>query len=155
MQLPAAAILAAYRTVPRATLATLTPDGEARLVPTVFVHHADALWSPVDGKPKATPELARLRDITRDPRVTLLIDHYDADWQKLWWIRVRGEAFAERSVDPDGGVARALRAKYAQYATTPLFAGEPTLLRVRPLEVRSWAASAAAIHDIEGRGQSA
>ena len=120
-------------------------------MPIVFVHHGDALWSPVDGKPKVAPDLARLRDVERDARVSLLIDGYDEDWRQLWWIRVRAEASVERGVDPDGEVAIALRAKYPQYAETRLFAGEPTLLRVLPLEVKSWAASADAAARIEGR----
>jgi hypothetical protein len=44
----------------------------------------------------------------------------------------------------------ALRAKYAQYAATPLHAGALLLLRVQIERVASWAASAAAVRDAEG-----
>jgi len=124
---------------PVARLATVAPDGRPHLVPIVFARHAGALWSPVDGKPKKAGGrvLARLAHIAREPRVSVLLDHYDTDWRRLWWIRVDGRA--ERG----GGAAAveaALRAKYPQYRETPLYAGPPALVRIEPERVTSWAA---------------
>jgi hypothetical protein len=45
-------------------------------VPIVFARAGGALWSPIDGKLKAGGGLARVRNIERDPRVALLLDHY-------------------------------------------------------------------------------
>jgi len=135
---------------PVARLATIAHDGRPRLVPCVFARLDDALWTPVDGKPKradGTPgrELARIADLRRDARATLLLDEYDADWTRLWWIRVDGRARIHRSDDPDAdprfaAAAAALRAKYPQYETTPLFGGVPTLIEVARLRVASWRA---------------
>jgi hypothetical protein len=33
-----------------------------------------------------------LRNLTRDPMVSILIDAYDDDWAKMWWVRLRGTA---------------------------------------------------------------
>jgi len=77
-----------------AYLATLRPDGTTALVPIVFAVRGDRVLSVVDPKPKRTPDLARLRHIAQDPRVTLLVDHYEDDWQLLWWARAQGEARA-------------------------------------------------------------
>ena len=75
----------------------------------------DKLYTAVDGKPKRTRRLQRLRNIEADPRVEVVIDHYDDDWAALWWVRLRGTA---RIVD-DPRAMELLAAKYAQYAEHP------------------------------------
>jgi PPOX class probable F420-dependent enzyme len=140
-------VLAAW---PEARLATLDDAGRPALVPIVFAWHGGALWSPVDGKPKRSPHLARIAHVERDPRVCVLIDHYDADWSRLWWVRVEGEASVVRARGSEddpllGPVAEALRAKYRGYASTPLFLGVPTLLRIAPSRIAGWCASPAAL----------
>ena len=79
-----------------------------------------------------------MRHIERDPRVALLLDHYDADWRQLWWIRVDARASL---VGGDVAAEAALRAKYPQYATTPLFTAEPLLLRIDPESTASWSSN--------------
>jgi PPOX class probable F420-dependent enzyme len=129
---------------PIARLALQGESGEPRQLPIVFARVDDALWSPVDGKPKRTAELARLAFLARHPRVSLLLDEYDDDWTRLWWLEVRGRAEVVRAAseaDPQiAAAAAALRAKYPQYAATPLFAGAPTLVRISMDGTRSWAA---------------
>jgi PPOX class probable F420-dependent enzyme len=132
---------------PVARLATLGPDGAPALVPVVFAKSAGRLWTPVDGKPKSGRELARVANVRRDPRVALLLDQYEAEWSALWWLRVDAVASVVAGEDAAGAAeaARALRAKYPQYAHTPLFReGDPlpTLLAFEPRRITSWAASA-------------
>jgi len=43
----------------------------------------------VDAKRKSTQRLRRLANI-RQPKVTMLVDHYDDDWTQLWWVRATG-----------------------------------------------------------------
>jgi PPOX class probable F420-dependent enzyme len=71
----------------------------------------------VDHKPKTTTALARLGDVERTGRATLLVDHYeDTDWSTLWWVRVTGAAAVLPATD---AAARAavdrLVEKYEQY----------------------------------------
>ena len=144
MGLADAALEQLLATWPVARMATLGPSGP-RLVPIVFARAEAALWSPVDGKPKSGRELARVRDIRADPRVSLLLDEYAQDWSRLWWIRVDGEARVVRPADPgrDPRVAaavEALRAKYPQYQATPVLREPPTILEVRVRSIRSWCA---------------
>ena len=52
----------------------------------------DVVVGAVDHKPKSTTRLARLADIARTGRATLLVDHYEDDWSRLWWVRISGPA---------------------------------------------------------------
>lgn len=125
----------------RATLATIPADGRPRLVPICFVVSEDVIWSPIDEKPKSVDDprrLARIRDISRDPRVTLIVDRWSEDWTELAWLRIEGQAELVASLD---GVVKALRAKYPQYADHDL--AERPMLRIAIERASSWFASAA------------
>jgi PPOX class probable F420-dependent enzyme len=126
---------------PVARLATLSSGGRPGLVPIVFVALGDTIYSAIDGKPKSTSELQRLRNVARDPRATLLLDHYDEDWRALWWLRidVRADvvdAVAVPAVEP------ALRAKYHQYRDVAVFRDSPRLLRMTIERHVAWSARA-------------
>src|SRR6266508_3463586 len=75
-----------------ARLATTDPDGRPHLVPIVFALAGDTLYSAVDRKPKRSSKLRRIENARARPDVTVLVDHYDDDWSRLWWIRLRGRA---------------------------------------------------------------
>jgi PPOX class probable F420-dependent enzyme len=99
-----------------ARLATIGPDGQPHVVPIVFALDGETLYSAVDQKPKRTRRLQRLRDIESNPRVEVLIDEYDEDWARLWWVKLRGTA---RVVGRHERAAELLRAKYDQYRSEP------------------------------------
>jgi PPOX class probable F420-dependent enzyme len=145
MRISDARIEELLETWPVARLGTLGPDRTPHLVPIVFARVGAHLFTPIDGKPKSRATPARVFNVRRSPRVAVLLDHYDDDWCRLWWLRVEGNATvltpAEPERDPETAPAAArLRAKYPQYADTPLFRGEPTLIRVRITALRSWCA---------------
>jgi PPOX class probable F420-dependent enzyme len=120
-------------------LATIAPDGRPRLVPVCFVVIDDVIWSPLDEKPKTVDDpraLARVRDIERDPRVTLLVDRWSEDWSELAWVRVTGRAAV---VDGRPAVVAALRAKYPQYADHDL--ESMPMIEIAIDDVRSWRAA--------------
>ncbi len=148
MRLPSDVVERLLETWPVARLATRGPE-RPHQVPIVFARAGQLLWSPVDGKPKRQGELSRVGHIEAEPRVSLLLDHYDEDWARLWWLRVDGVADVVRPADPAGdpevsaAVAR-LRAKYPQYQRVPVLREPPTLLRIRPERLRSWCASPSA-----------
>ena len=75
-----------------ARLATVRPDGAPHVVPVVFALDGDAVWLVVDEKPKRHGRLQRLVNVGAEPRVSLLVDSYDEDWGRLWWVRVDGRA---------------------------------------------------------------
>ena len=100
-----------------ARLATAGADGRPHLVPVCFAVDGDTVYSAVDEvKPKATTRLRRLANVAENPAVSLLVDHYDDDWNALWWVRADGHA----RVLPEAPEAVALLAgRYAQYRAAP------------------------------------
>jgi PPOX class probable F420-dependent enzyme len=113
-----------------AYMATLRSDGTAALVPIVFEVLGDRVVSLVDPKPKRTPELARLQHIAREPRVALLVDHYEDNWELLWWVRAEGMAqVVAGGPERDDALAR-LFAKYPQYRTLDGPFGDAVIVEV-------------------------
>lgn len=100
-----------------AVLGTVAPDGRPRLVPVTYAIVGESVVIAIDHKPKTTTRLARLADIERDPKVTLLAHHYEADWSQLWWVRADGTAIVRDRPPPE--VITALTAKYSQYRAQP------------------------------------
>jgi len=75
-----------------ARLASVRPDGAPHVVPVVFTLEGDTVWLVVDEKPKRHRRLQRLVNVGVEPRVSLLVDSYDEDWSRLWWVRADGRA---------------------------------------------------------------
>ena len=129
---------------PVARLASIGTHEQAHLVPIVFVCIDGVIYSPVDGKPKRDGVLQRLRNVARQSSVSVLLDHYDADWRRLWWLRIDADSAVESS-DGDSTfdfarIAQALRAKYPQYRSIDVYRDTPTLLRVVPRRHTAWSA---------------
>lgn len=125
-----------------AVLGTVGPDGRPNLVPVVFAvtgaAAGDTIVTAVDGKPKRTTALQRHADLRRDPRASLLAQHWDEDWSALWWVRANGTA----TLHDDGPeVERALdllRSKYPQYGEIPLV---PPVVAVTVTRWTGWRAA--------------
>lgn len=121
-------------------LATIDPDGRPHIVPFVYaVGTGGNLFSAVDHKPKRTKRLRRLSNIAGDPRVSVLVDHYDDQWSQLWWIRIDGTARIIESGPDWEAAVECLAAKYPQYRGFP-----PTgpVIEISRDRVLSWQASA-------------
>jgi PPOX class probable F420-dependent enzyme len=101
-----------FATARVARLATVDATGAPHVVPMVFAVVGDRIHTAVDSKPKRTRALRRLANIAAEPRVTVLADHYDEDWTRLWWVRADGTA---RVHDGDAEALAALTARYPQY----------------------------------------
>jgi PPOX class probable F420-dependent enzyme len=103
-----------------ARLATVDGDGHPHLVPIVFALSDETVYSVVDDKPKRKIELRRLQNVTSNPWVSVLADHYDdADWSALWWVRADGTARVLDMSDPEAREAIAmLGRRYPQQHAT-------------------------------------
>ena len=98
-----------------ARLATIDPHGRPHVVPICFALDGDTVYTAVDQKPKRSRDLQRTRNIRVHPRVAVLVDEWDEDWARLWWVRLRGDA---RVLEHGRERERALEllvAKYEQY----------------------------------------
>ena len=97
-------------------LATTGSDGQPHLVPCTFaVDDEDRVAIGIDEKPKSSPNLRRLANIAGNPRVSLLVDHYAADWTQLWWVRADGMAAVARAGEDHAAHWQRLVSKYPQY----------------------------------------
>jgi PPOX class probable F420-dependent enzyme len=108
-----------FGTAAVARLATTGPAGRPHLVPVTFALDGDHIYTIVDAKPKTTTDLRRVRNIGADPRVAMLADHYDNDWDALWWARADGLATILRDPADIAGPLELLAARYPQYRVNP------------------------------------
>jgi PPOX class probable F420-dependent enzyme len=118
-----------------ARLATTDPDGRPHLVPIVFALDGDTLYSAVDRTPNRSTKLRRIENARARPDVTVLIDHYEDDWRRLWWIRLRGRARVLDEGTEREHALQLLKEKYAQYREEP---PEGPVLAVDVTELRDW-----------------
>ncbi len=107
------------RAAPVARLATVTPDGRPHLVPVCFALLAtgdrDVIVSGTDEKPKRSLSLQRLRNLRANPAAALIVDHYEDDWTRVWWVRVDGRGRVLDDGPERDAAIDALREKYVQY----------------------------------------
>ncbi|MGW4479677.1 TIGR03668 family PPOX class F420-dependent oxidoreductase [Rhodococcus triatomae] len=121
-----------------AALGTVTRDGLPHVVPVVFALTGGVIASAVDGKPKSTRELRRLANVRASGRASVLVDEYDEDWTRLWWVRADGPADVVDATSPVGAAGiEALCRKYPQYGDAP--PAGPVVV-VRPHRWVSWTA---------------
>lgn len=117
-------VVSSFAASPVAMLATVGGDGAPHVVPVVFAvetrGETTTVYTAVDAKPKSTHRLRRLANIAANPRVSLLVEHYDVDWTQLWWIRADGVAAVHDGGEDMATAYAALRREYPQYEQVAL-----------------------------------
>ena len=121
-----------------ARLATIGRDGRPHIVPITFAMGDDELYFAVDHKPKRTVNLQRLRNIEANPAVSVLVDHYENDWSKLWWVRMDGQARIVDAGERRDQAIGLLCARYEQSRSVPLAA---PVVAIAVQRMRGWSAS--------------
>ena len=125
-----------------AYLATTDVHAQPHLVPVVFVRMDEDIFICIDEKPKKHRFLKRLANIKANPKISLLVDNYDDNWQELRWGRVDGTAILLENTDESRvvfeSVISTLRDKYPQYQTMDLSRGP--LIRITINAIASWQA---------------
>ena len=72
----------------------------------------------LDRKPKSTAvtRLRRVRNILANPQVSLVVDHYEEDWHRLWYVLVLWAGTGSWTPGTNGRRRRNHSGvKYAQY----------------------------------------
>ena len=114
-----------------------TTDGhQPHLVPVVLVSEGNHIYLPIDGKLKKPGALKRVTNLELHPEVALLVDHYEEDWSKLWWVRVDAVA----SIEPLPTAARnKFIEKYSGYGHTEIGIES---IKLEVVNVQKWSNSA-------------
>ena len=105
-----------------ARLATADPQGTPHVIPVCFHYDGHRFYSVLDQKPKRTAvtNLKRVRNILSNPKVALVIDHWQEDWQALWYVLINGTADLLHTSEEHQAAITALCEKYPQYRTMAL-----------------------------------
>lgn len=128
------------RTARVAHLGTADAAGRPLVVPVCYAFDGQRCYSAIDRKPKRTAgaRLRRLRNIADNPRVSLVVDHYEEDWTRLRYVIVEGRAdILTEGPDYARGVDL-LVAKYPQYRALALDREAGLLVRVVADRVIPW-----------------
>lgn len=121
-----------------AHLATADATGQPHVIPICFVFDGKDFFSPIDEKPKRTPArgLKRVRNINENPKIALVVDRYEEDWQKLAYVLVLGTAKILLRGKRHDRAVRLLRRKYPQYRSMAL--EQRPIIRVSPIRAVCW-----------------
>ena len=130
-----AAVIAAAQV---ARLATADSLGAPHLVPICFACDGESVYSVLDRKPKRTSltKLKRVRNILSNPRVALVIDHYEEDWGRLWYVLVTGTALLIHQGEEHQHAIKVLREKYPQYRDMDI--DENPVIKITLARITSW-----------------
>ena len=102
-----------------ARLSTVRPDGHPHIVVINFALDGATIVTAIDHNPKTTTALQRLKNIEAHPVVSILIDHYEDDWSRAWWVRADGTAKIESEGAPRAQAIELLADNYAPYRQRP------------------------------------
>ena len=121
-----------------AHLATADAQGRPHVVPISLALDGDLIYFAVDAKPKRTTNLKRLRNIAANPSVSLLVDHYEEDWDRLWWVRVDGKA---QLLDDDAEAKRAIDLLVRRYPQYQRARPQGSVVAISIDRITGWAAA--------------
>ena len=121
-----------------AHLATADGIGVPHLVPVCFAYDGDNFYSALDRKPKRTSlaSLKRVRNLVSNPAVALVVDHYEEDWSRLWYVLVTGSAHLITEGEEHRRAIGLLREKYAQYSHMDI--DRNPVIKITPAKITSW-----------------
>ena len=119
-------------------LATADGAGQPLVVPICYAWDGEALVSAIDAKPKRAGELARVRNIRENSKVSVVIDHYEEDWRRLRWVIIQGIAEVLTAGRDFAKAVDLLVAKYPQYVGMGLSRDAGMMIKVRPGKVLQW-----------------
>jgi PPOX class probable F420-dependent enzyme len=124
-----------------AHLATSSKHGKPHVVPLCYVYDGTSIYSSIDEKRKrANPnQLRRVLNIIENPHVSMVVDQYAEDWNKLRYVLVQGSARIVHEGDEHKRAVSMLREKYPQYQAMAL--EKRPVIKIDPVKITAWNAS--------------
>jgi PPOX class probable F420-dependent enzyme len=125
-----------------AHLATADAAGAPHNVPLCYWFDGERIYFAIDEKPKRQTGLAlkRMRNIAENPRVAVVIDHYEEDWSQLAYVMIRGQARVVEDAEEYLLAMRHLRDKYVQYRGMSMTPEKNPIVKIEPESVHAWGA---------------
>lgn len=125
-------------------LGTADSSGQPLVVPVCYAFDGEHCYSALDAKPKRRPadRLRRVQNIRQNPRVCLVVDHYDEDWSRLGYVIVEGQAELLTGGPEFTRAVDLLREKYPQYQAMGLDRRSGLLIKITSRRVAQWRAAA-------------
>ena len=124
-------------------MGTIGPEGIPHILPVCFTWAGDVIWTAIDGKPKSTKQLQRIKDIQANPKVSFTVDRWDEDWSRLAWLQARGTGRVVPKGPESAKVLVALESKYSQYSEVQ---ADGPVLRIDVERWVSWSAEGPLSH---------
>lgn len=123
-------------------MATVDNLGRPLVVPICFAYDGKHIYTPIDKKPKRVPvkELKRIKNILDNPNISLVIDDYHEDWNKLTYVIIHGRAELIESGEEYQRSLRLLCEKYTQYVDMNLSTLNLPVIKVIPVRILFWGA---------------
>ena len=121
-----------------AHLATADAVGILNLVPVCFYYDGQRFYTVIDQKPKRTSmlQLKRVRNILSNSNVALLIDHYEEEWSRLWYVLAIGLAHLVYTEVERQPAMMGLQQKYLQYRSMKI--DKNPLICINPSKIIRW-----------------
>ncbi|MQF65399.1 TIGR03668 family PPOX class F420-dependent oxidoreductase [SAR202 cluster bacterium AC-409-J13_OGT_754m] len=121
-----------------AYLATVSNKGHPHIVPICFVLRDQNFYSLIDNKPKDVQllKLRRVQNIISNPKVALIVNHYEDDWNKLWHILLKGHGSLVVNELERTAAIKSLKQKYRQYLDMDVDLNP--VIKISPTSIVSW-----------------
>lgn len=124
-----------------AYLSTVSHKGHPHIVPICFVLLDQNFYSLLDNKPKNVQvlKLRRVQNIISNPKVALIVNHYEDDWDKLWHVLIKGNGSIVANELERRAAIKSLKQKYEQYLHMDVDLNP--VIKIRPTNIVSWEAT--------------
>lgn len=111
-------------------------------MPVCYVFSGGIFYTPIDKKPKrAWPlRLKRVRNISANPNVGLVLDRWSEDWERLGYVFVSGRAEIISTGAERSDSLELLETKYPQYERMNLGALGLPVIKIVAEKLVSWGA---------------
>ncbi len=123
-----------------ARMATVDELGKPLVIPVCFVYDGTFIYSPIDKKQKSVSasKLKRVRNITGNPNISLVIDNYVENWSLLYYVIIQGTAEMIYEGQEYQNALTILTEKYSQYAEMGLESLGAPVIKITPEKIITW-----------------